>query len=124
VIGRVLINPLSVSAAQSMSASLRKRPKCYVAAKRRYVPKAGSCTAANPHRYSITSTAHARSAAALADREAGRTSGDRQGIGDLFAALGRQGFSGRPFWAADPLAPLGFHCLGSQSERAIRPTAS
>src|SRR5262245_48954971 len=36
--GRVLINPLSVSAAQSMSASLRKRPKCCVAAKRRSVP--------------------------------------------------------------------------------------
>ena len=32
--------PLSVSAAQSMSASLRKRPKCCVAAKRRYVPRA------------------------------------------------------------------------------------
>ena len=31
-LGRVLINPLSVSAAQSMSASLRKRPKCCVAA--------------------------------------------------------------------------------------------
>jgi hypothetical protein len=38
VLGRLLINPFSVSAAQSMSASLRKRPKCYVAAKRRYVP--------------------------------------------------------------------------------------
>ena len=37
-LGRVLINPLSASAAQSMSASLRKRPKCCVAAKRRYVP--------------------------------------------------------------------------------------
>src|SRR5262249_26337638 len=37
---RVIINPLSVSAAQSMSASLRKRPKCCVAAKRRYVPGA------------------------------------------------------------------------------------
>jgi len=31
---------LSVSPAQSMSASLRKRPKCCVAAKRRYVPQA------------------------------------------------------------------------------------
>src|SRR5262245_15797703 len=31
-------DPLSVSAAQSMSASLRKRPNCCVAAKRRYVP--------------------------------------------------------------------------------------
>jgi len=39
-LGRVLINPPSVSAAQSMSASLRKRPKCCVAAKRRYVPNA------------------------------------------------------------------------------------
>src|SRR5262245_55276820 len=34
-LGRVLINPLSVSAAQSMSASLRKRPKCCVAANSR-----------------------------------------------------------------------------------------
>jgi hypothetical protein len=40
---------------------------------------------------SITSTAHARSAAALADREAGSTSSDLQGIGDLFTALRRQG---------------------------------
>src|SRR5262249_6826738 len=31
-LGRVLIDPLSVSAAQSMSASLGKRPKCCVAA--------------------------------------------------------------------------------------------
>ena len=30
----------------SMSASLRKQPKCCVAAKRRYVPQADSCTAA------------------------------------------------------------------------------
>jgi transposase-like protein len=30
--GRVFINPLSVSAAQSMFASLRKRPKCCVVA--------------------------------------------------------------------------------------------
>ena len=36
----VVVNPLSVSAAQSMSASLRKRPKYCVAAKRRYVPGA------------------------------------------------------------------------------------
>ena len=57
----------------------------------RFVPKADSCSAANPHSYSITSMAHARSAAALADREAGSTSGDLQGIGDLFTALRRQG---------------------------------
>jgi hypothetical protein len=31
-LGRVLINPFSISAAHSMSASLRKRPKCCVAA--------------------------------------------------------------------------------------------
>src|SRR5262245_52173173 len=35
-LGRALINPLHASAAQSMSASLRKRPNCCVAAKRRY----------------------------------------------------------------------------------------
>src|SRR5262249_1040272 len=34
---RLRVTPLSVSAAQSMSASLRKRPRCCVAAKRRYV---------------------------------------------------------------------------------------
>src|SRR5262245_48942780 len=31
---------------RSMSASLRKRPKCCVAAKRRYVPEPDSCAAA------------------------------------------------------------------------------
>src|SRR5262249_30483221 len=39
-LGGALINPLPASAAQSMSASLRKRPNCCVAAKRRYVPGA------------------------------------------------------------------------------------
>src|SRR5215469_9876319 len=37
-LGRALINPLPASAAQSMSASLRKRPNCCLAAKRRHVP--------------------------------------------------------------------------------------
>src|SRR5262249_33648907 len=43
-------------AAQSASASLRKRPKCCVAAKRRYVPEGDICIAANPRCYSITSS--------------------------------------------------------------------
>src|SRR5262249_43172633 len=47
-LGRVLINPLSASAAQSMSASLRKRPKCCNAAKRRYVPIPDSWNAEKP----------------------------------------------------------------------------
>src|SRR5262245_12154381 len=45
-LGRALINPLPASAAQSMSASLRKRPNCFVAAKRRYVPIPDSRNAA------------------------------------------------------------------------------
>src|SRR5262249_5156922 len=43
----VIMSPHSVSAALSTSASLRKRPKCCVAAKRRYVPGAEICSAAN-----------------------------------------------------------------------------
>src|SRR6516225_3616509 len=68
----------------------------------RFVPKADSCSAANPHSYSITSMAHARSAVALADREAGITSGDLQGIGDLFTVLRHQGLiAGRSVLAFD-----------------------
>jgi hypothetical protein len=62
-LGRALIEPLSVSAAQSMSASLQKRPKCCVAAKRRYVPLTNILRRSNLQRYSITSSARARTAA-------------------------------------------------------------
>ena len=46
-----------LSAAEAMSASLRKRPKCCIAAKRRYVPIADVSRCSKPSGYSITSSA-------------------------------------------------------------------